>query len=210
MKKTLRDLKRFTIAKNTDDERHEVRAYVTESADELAEVFGVLPEAILKGAEAEEDDATFVCRLLKEIARIEREERESRVEDRSGTAQASADVLGSATVWKEDIAEVDIVSLMAAVLTRRQDMLIFVADSFAVGIPMARLFDLRKLGRVDLSGWVDAKGLHVRWPSGGLNFRPAMDPRAARITVPIPRRAGVVASSSPLSSPAAVNESAAQ
>lgn len=188
MRKTLRDLKRFAIAKNTDDERHEVRAYVTESADELAEVFGVLPAAILKGAEADDDDAAFVCRLLKEIARVERADREHRGEDRSRTAQASADVLGSATVWNDDSACVDIVSLLAAVLTRRQDMLIFVADSFAVGVPMARLFDLRKLGRVDLTGWVDAKGLHVRWSSGGLNFCPAMDPRAARITVPLSRR----------------------
>lgn len=210
MRRTLRDLKRFTIAKNSDEERSEVRAYVKENAAELGEVFGVEAEEIVKGTEAVEDDATFVRRLLKEVARVERADREGRVEDRSGTAQASADVLGSAAVWVGDTVIVDVVSLLAAVLTRRQDMLIFVADSFAVGIPMARLFDLRRLGRVDLTGWVDAKGLHVRWSTGGLNFRPAMDPRATRITVPIPGMAHVAASSSPPSTPIAVDESAAQ
>jgi hypothetical protein len=193
MRKALTDLKRFIRANNGDEERHEIRAYVRENARELGEVFGVSSSQILAGLETEADDGTLLARLVKEIAAVERGHRDQRVEDRTSTAQASADVLGNVAVWEEDRAIVDVVSLLASTITGREDMLIFVADTFAVGIPMAHLFDLRKLGRVDLTGWVDAKGLHVRWKTGGLNFLPAMDPRAARITVPLARRERVAA-----------------
>jgi len=109
------------------------------------------------------------------------------------SAQQSAEILGAVAFWREHGAEVDVTSLLSCALTRRNDMLIFVADNFAVGIRMAPLFDLRRLDRLDLTGWVDAKGLHVRWSSGGLNFAPAMDPHAQRIIVPLAGRARVAA-----------------
>lgn len=185
----LNDLRRFIQAKNNEEERAEIRAYLLENAAELADAFGVSLDGFREAVSKVEDDVELSIRMLDGIRSAARDQRHAKYEKIVKSAQQSAEILGAVAFWREDRAEVDIPSLLSCALTRRDDMLIFVADTFAVGIRMAPLFDLRKLGRVDLTGWVDAKGLHVRWSSGGLNFVPTLDPHASRIIVPLAGRA---------------------
>jgi len=58
------------------------------------------------------------------------------------------------------------------------------------------LLDLAKIHRVrdDLSGFVDADGLHLRWgKGGGLNLRPQQDADASKIILRMPAPASTVA-----------------
>ena len=191
--KALNDLRRFINTKNNDFEREEIRAYLLDNAADLALAFGISLHAFQEAIVKVDDDVELSIRVLDGIRRAAQPERSQKYESRVKSAQQSAEILGAVAFWREHGAEVDVTSLLSCALTRRNDMLIFVADNFAVGIRMAPLFDLRRLDRLDLTGWVDAKGLHVRWSSGGLNFAPAMDPHAQRIIVPLAGRARVAA-----------------
>lgn len=187
--RALNDLRRFINAKNNDEDRAEIRAYLLENAGDLSEAFGVSVDAFREAIATVEDDVELSIRMLDGIRSASKDQRRAKYETVVKSAQQSAEILGAVAFWRGDRAEVDVTSLLSCALTRRDDVLVFVADKFAVGIRMAPLFDLRKLGRVDLTGWVDAKGLHVRWSSGGLNFFPTLDPHAARIIVPLAGRA---------------------
>ena len=191
--KILRDLRRFVLAKDNDDERHEVRSYILENADSIASAFGVTTEAIKLGLDRVEDDAALARRLLTEIKRAQADGRQRRTEDRANTAQTSADVLASVARWHGDAAHFDLLSVLASVLTRSQDLLVFTSDAFTVAIFMAPLIKLARLDRTDLTAFVDAKGLHVRWAHGGINLRPQTDPSADRVTFPLPARLAIAA-----------------
>ena len=74
-------------------------------------------------------------------------------------------------------------------------MLLFISDHFTVGVSMALLLDLAKTARMrpDLTGFVDAEGLHLRWETGGLDLRSQSDPKAVAIAVHLPPLPGVAA-----------------
>ncbi len=190
MSTALKHLQNFIRAKNTDDERGEIRAYVKEHAAELAEAFGVSLRSFVSGVDFVGDDAKLAERLVAEIKRSRETKRAAHRTARAGTAQASADVLGAASYWDRDRAVVDIVSLVASTLTSPRDLLVFEARRFdtPVAIPMAPLFDLARLERADFSAFVDAEGLHVRWATGGLNLLPVIDDHAERVIVHLPPR----------------------
>jgi hypothetical protein len=187
--RTLQNLARFIRAKDTDEERHEIREYVTTYAADLAEAFGMPEDTFTAGIVTETDDARLARRLLFGVKTAQKERRDHRAAARIATAQASADVLGSVAVWEGDRASIDVMSVLASCLTCRSGVLIFTCDAFTVSIPMSCLFDLVRLDRFDLTGYVDAKGLHVRWGSGGLNFCSRLDANAERILVHLPARA---------------------
>lgn len=185
MRKALRDLKRFILAKNTDDERHEIRSYVAENGDELP--------ALADAVNTIEDDAKLVGHLLAEIASVGRMLRERRVDERARAAQAAADVLASAVRWRDDTALVDIGSLLMSTLTNRADLLVFTCEAFTVAVFMAPLLDLARLKKAGMTAFVDARGLHVRWRTGGLNLRPQTERRASRIVITLPERSAAAA-----------------
>lgn len=191
--KALVDLRRFINTKNNDFEREEIRAYLLDNASELAIAFGVSLQAFQEAITRVDDDVELSIRVLDGIRRASKSERSHKYEQKVKSAQQSAEILGAVAFWRGNRAEVDVPSLLSCALTRRDDLLVFVSDTFAMGIRMAPLFDLKKLNRMDLTGWVDMRGLHVRWSSGGLNFVPAMDPHAQRIIVPLAGRARVAA-----------------
>lgn len=191
--RVLNDLRRFINAKNNDEERAEIRAYLLENAEELSKAFGVSFDAFREAITRVDDDVELSIRMLDGIRSASKDQRSQQYEKLLRSAQQSAEILGAVACWRDQRAEIDVPSLLSCALTRRADMLVFVADKFAVGIRMAPLFDLRKLGRMDLTGWVDAKGLHVRWSTGGLNLVPSLDPHAARIIVPLAGRARIAA-----------------
>jgi len=186
-------LRRFINAKNNDEERTEIREYLHQHVEELSRAFGVTENAFTQAIEGVDDDVELALRITDGLRRASSKYRARQHEERARSAQQSAEILGAIAQWNGERAEIDVLSLLSSALTRRQDMLIFVADRFAVGVRMAPLFDLRRLGRWDVSGWVDARGLHVRWSTGGLNFYPVMNPHAERIIVPLAGRARIAA-----------------
>ena len=197
--KTLRDLRRFILARSAEGNQSDVRSYVADNVHEVARAFHVSVETIASALESvPHDDAALASKLLETIRRAEALVRRHQRESRRRSAQASADALSSATRWKDDRAQLDLPSLLSSALTRRDDLLVFQCDTFTVAVHMAPLLDLAKVHRVrhDLSGWVDATGLQLRWGrGGGLNLRPQDDPSAARVILhlPPPCRAAVIA-----------------
>jgi hypothetical protein len=184
----LRFLKHFIRAKNNDEERAEIRAYALENRTELAAALGIAPQAYKDTVHRIDDDERLARALLEAIKVAARRRRAYRVADREAAAQQSADVLASAAYWRDGCLVVDIVSLLATVLTRPSDLLVFTSDAWPdpVAIPMEPLFRLAKLERVDLSAYVTERGLHVRWTTGGLLLHPFADPNASRIVVADP------------------------
>ncbi len=172
--KALRELRRFILAKCTEGNQAEVRAYVIENIDSLARAFHVPVETIMTAVEGLSDDRALAERLLETAMRTETLIRKTRKETRERSAQASAEMLAQSVRWLGDRAHVDMPSLLASCLTRRQDMLVFhCEDVFTVRVYMAPLMDLAKVARArcDLSGYVDRIGLHLRWRTGGLSLR---------------------------------------
>jgi len=193
--KALRDLRRFILAKCNSEEQHEIREYVSENLYELARDFCVTTGTIVTALENVQDDAALAVRLLETIRRAEALQRDQRKVNRAKAAQASADALASMAKWdgeKEKI-NVDMISLLSSCLTKRNDLLVFTTDSFTVAVYMSPLFDLAKLRKKDVTAFVDADGLHVRWRTGGLNLRSQVDAEADRIVMSLPPRVRAVA-----------------
>ncbi len=191
--KALNQLRRFILAKSNADEVHEIREYVRGNLAELAHDFCVTTGTIESALECVKDDSSLACRMLETIRRSEAIQRAHRKEARAKAAQASADALASMARWENGKLHVDMVSLLASALTKRNDLLVFASDEFTVGVYMAPLFDLAKLKRRDLTAFVDAEGLHLRWSTGGLNLRSRKDDDADRIVMSLPTRTAALA-----------------
>jgi hypothetical protein len=191
--KALRDLRRFILAKCNSDEQREIREYVRENLCELARDFCVTTETLASALEKVQDDAALSVRLLETIRHAESLQRDQHKINRTKAAQASAEALASMTRWDGEKAHIDIISLLSSALTKRNDLLVFTCDGFTVGVYMAPLFDLARLRRRDLTAFVDAQGLHIKWKTGGLNLRPRTDAEADLIVMSLPSRAAAVA-----------------
>ena len=186
---TLLALRRVVLANRDPENASEVRSYIKEHVDELAHDLGVTPETITKMLARGEDDSVLATKMLGIAKKAEAAQRASKKLGRVRAAQAAAETLASRATWEGDRARIDIVSLLASVLTKREDLLVFASDDFTVTVSQAILLDLARLRRRDLTGYVDATGLHVRWPTGGLNVRPKTDPQAGRIVLSLSRAA---------------------
>lgn len=191
--RALRDLRKFIIAKSNAEEQHEVRLYVKENIHELARAFCVSTGTIIAALDNVRDDASLCVRMLETIRKTEALQRDIKKKGRATAAQASADALASMVKWHGAEAHLDIVSLLSSCLTKRNDLIVFASDEFSVGVFMSPLFDLARLRKKHLTAFVDAKGLHIRWPSGGLNLRPQVDAHADRIVMALPARSSAVA-----------------
>jgi hypothetical protein len=181
----LRELRRFVEAKNIDGERHEIREYVLAHAETLAPAFGTSAEHIAETLEIIDDDATLAGRLLKDIKRRESEVREERRGTKYERAQAAAGVIASQARWEGNQLHFDLPALLATALTRRTDLLVFATERFDVAVHMKPLLALAQLKRKDLRGYVDSRGVHIRWGTGGLSFCPKDDCAAERIVVSV-------------------------
>jgi hypothetical protein len=186
--KILREFRRFILIKSVEGNEADLRWYVYENLNSLALGFGVPAEVIIQGVDSTKDDRALATRFLEIIAHAELFQKQNRDERRARAAQASAEVLAASTIWKGQQAHLDMMSLMSSALTRRNDMLVFTCDQFTVGVSKAPLLDLSRIARVraDLTGFVDAGGLHLRWRTGGLHLYPHTDPRAAKVIVHLP------------------------
>jgi len=191
--KALRDLRRFILAKCNSEEQHEIREYVHENVYDLARDFCVTTSSIVTALENVQDDAALAVRLLETIRRSEAMQRDLRKANRAKAAQASADALASMARWDGEKVHLDMASLLASTLTKRDDLLVFGCGEFTVAVYQAPLFDLAKLRRRDLTAFVDAEALHVRWKTGGLKLRSQADAHAERIVMSLPARVRVQA-----------------
>jgi len=165
----------------------EIRLYVRENVTELATAFGVEGDAILARIDGVSDDAALAIALLKLVKTEEASNRAVKRDARAMAAQAAADALAATVTWDGDRARVNIQALLASSITKRGDLLVFTCDDFTAAIQQASLLDLVRLRRRDLSGFVDAEGLHIRWMTGGLNLRSQVDPSADRIVLSLSR-----------------------
>lgn len=160
----------------------------------MAHDLGVTTEAIIKTLASVTDDALLATRMLKFVKEAEASRRDLKKEGRTRAAQAAADKLASRAVFDGDRVQLDLRALLSSALTKRDDLIVFTTEDFTISISMAPLFDLARLRRRDLTGFVDSKGLHVRWKTGGLNLRPKTDPQAGRIVLSVsPKTAAVAA-----------------
>jgi hypothetical protein len=191
--KALRDLRRFILCKSAEGNHAEVRCYMIENLDALARAFHGPAETIMGAVEGEREDSALYAKLLETLRRSEAILRDDRRERRMRAAQASAEALASAVVWRGEQAHIDMPSLFASALTRRDDMLVFAFDDdTTVAVFQSPLLDLAKIARVreDLSAWVDRQGLHLRWgKAGGINLRPQEDAEARKVIMRLPAKA---------------------
>jgi hypothetical protein len=170
----LRNLKKFIRVHRNEGEAGEVRAYLLTHADAIAEAFAVETPVLLEAVAKVADDDQLCRFALGSIATAQEKGSTGKRDARVSDAQASADVIGSvARVYPWGAVEIDLLSLLASVLTGRpSDLLVFRSEAFeSFAVPMSRLSALDRLGRMDLSATVDASGLHVRWTTGGLNLK---------------------------------------
>jgi hypothetical protein len=194
--KALRELRRFILIKSAEGQQGEVRSFVIENVDRLAKEFLVSAHTIMVAVETVQDDVQLAERLLETIHHAEEKLRTLRKVQRSGSAKESGKLLGQAAEWRGERAYLDMPSIFASVLTRRQDLLVFEAEDFSVAVYMGPLLDLAKIARarLDLTGYVDREGLHLVWRTGRLNLLPRKeDQKAERVVVALARRSAVAA-----------------
>ncbi len=191
--RALRELRRFILIKSAEGNQAEVRHYIVENVDRLARAFHVPVRVIIDAVQGVRSDEALATKFLETIARAETLFRQKKKEDRARSAQASAEAIGTMAEWDGSKAKVDIVSLLASALTRRNDLMVFAFDGGSIAVHQSVLFDLARLKRTDLSAFVDVRGLHVRWSSGGLNLYPQFDLKAEKVVVPLPAMPVVVA-----------------
>jgi hypothetical protein len=191
--KALTALRKFIIANGDTENQHEIRLYIQENLYELARAFCVTTDTITQALDNVPDDSALAVRMLETIRKSEATQRDIKKVGRARAAQASADALASMATWDGERVQVDLLSLLSSVLTKRQDLLVFTCDDFTISVYQAPLFDLAKLKRRDLTAFVDAKALHIRWKTGGLNLLSQIDPNADRIVMSMLRNVAAVA-----------------
>jgi hypothetical protein len=191
----LLDLKRFITTKNRPEDAAEVLQYVTSNADAIAPEFHVDPIAFMVALILPEPDEQIVRRLLTTVKSFERRRREKKAAGKVSSAQESANQLGADAIWENERAHLDMSTLFASLVTKSKALLVFAEQGFEVAVYMQALLGLTKLKKQDLTGWVDAKGLHVRWNGGkgGLDLKPQIDRDAERITVTLSPRTVAIA-----------------
>ncbi len=194
--KNLTEFRRFIRIQTADGNYSEIRSYVAENSEAIAQLLHVGVETLMTAVDKVSDDASLAKKLLGTIAETRGRERDSHAETRTRAAQAASDVIASAARWDGNRAHVDMRALLASAATSRNALLVFACDAFTVGVYVGPLVDLAKIRRVrnDLSGWVDAEGLHVRWGrGGGLNLRPRQDRNATTVVLRLSPKSSVVA-----------------
>jgi hypothetical protein len=191
----LLDLKRFIACKSRPDEAPEVLGHVLANAETYAPEFGVTPQHFMIALLRPESDPEIVKLLLATIKGAERQKRASKAHGKVLSAQESARLIGEAVIWNGARAEIDIAGLLVSTLTKANALLVFSADGFEVAVYQKPLLALAKLKKPDVTGWVDASGVHVRWNQGqgGLDLVHQVDPDAERVIVNLPARQGAIA-----------------
>jgi hypothetical protein len=182
-------LRKFILVNREPETVAEIRSYVEEHVVDLAHDLGVTTETITQTLASVEDDSVLAARMLAAVKKAEASQRDLKKEGRARAAQAAAETLASRAIFDGERVQLDLPALLASVLTKRTDLIVFICDDFTVSVPQAILFDLARVKLRDLTGFVDAKGLHVRWRTGGLNLRPTTDPQAGRIVLSLSRAA---------------------
>jgi len=181
-------LRRFIAVNQGPENVAEIRSYIAEHIAEVAHDLGVTNEAITETLANVEDDAVLATKMLAIVKRAEARARDIKKDGRVNSAQIAANALASRATFDGERFQLDLPALLASVLTKRTDRIVFSSEEFAVAVYQAPLFDLAKLKLRDLTGFVDSKGLHVRWTTGGLNLRSQVDPRAGRVVMNLSRK----------------------
>jgi len=183
---------RRVILANTETP-DEVRHYIEEHIVDLVLDLGVTTDTITSMLEVVKDDSELAKKTLVAVKKVQASQRDHKRAGRARAAQAAAETLALRAVFDGDRVQIDLPGLLSTALTKRGDLIVFSTADFKVSVPQAILLDVAKLKRRDLSGFVDANGLHIRWPTGGLNLCSQSDPHADRIVLNLSLKATAVA-----------------
>lgn len=189
--KALHELRRFILAKDTDEERHEIRGYVVDEIDDIAVALDTPPDAIRRGLAKVEDDTELARRLLGTIKTSLQGTSISRRHSMHDALQARIGAIASTVQWCGDQAHVDITALLKLYAPSKQTLLTFICEQFEVHVRWEHLAKLARLKKSGLAAFVDSTGLHVRWSTGGLNLAARALNSHPRAIFPLPDRTGV-------------------
>ena len=182
-----------------DDVDDEVREHVVANLAVLAPVLGARADQLEEAAQHED----FTRRLRHHLVGLRAREREQRDVDAIAISNEVAAALGAATIWRSEVAHLDVPLLLDAGLTcAAVGYVRFVAEGYAVPIMRGTLVELRRhLPRFeDLGAYVDDLGFHLRWRGGRgqLNFKPqVIVGRIEVLDVLLPQRAVAVPAAKP-------------
>jgi hypothetical protein len=149
--------------------------FVADHAGELAQVLGI--DARWLEAARATDDEDVAPRIRQLLARARDHQVQQDLGRRRQRSLEAAERLGASATWTDLGAELDMDLLLGELLAdRTKKWVAFTADHGAQAvIPRYLLAATAPLRRVhlDLAGWVDLHGLHVRWKGGrgGYNWR---------------------------------------
>jgi hypothetical protein len=164
--------------------------YLAEAGEELAVRLGIDAEKLAGLVRLPDEEIAPVLDRLFEHRATERGA--ARQVELQEVALAAAQRLGSAAIWTNDIAAIDVRLLLGELLLdASKSHLLFDAHGlcveFQVSLPRSLLINVaRELGRrPDLVAAVDEQGLHLRWNGGrgGLNFFSRNIPASERANV---------------------------
>lgn len=184
--KPLSLLRAFIVAKDTNEERHEIREYTRAHGAELAEAFGVALDKFTTAIDEVGDDEILAKRLTLTIRERQGKLRTGRAEERAAVAQTAADELSRSVAWRDGAAFVEFPRLVGLLTGPGRDLVVFAREgTFEVAVRKDALRSLAAI-RPDATLWVDATGAHLRWARGGLNLTPQVDDDAGRVTLNLP------------------------
>ena len=142
--------------------------YLADHANELAQVLGI--DARWLEAARASDDEDVVQRIRQLLARARDQHVQQGLEQRRDRSLAAAERLGATARWTDLGAELDMDLLLGELLAdRTKKWVAFTVDHDRETIIPRHLIAATAPHRrihLDLAGWVDLHGLHVRWKGG--------------------------------------------
>ena len=177
MKPTRRDPVRELgqLVRVAEEGAHNLGAFLFAHADDLAPALGSTPEDLR--ASVDMPDEVVAPRVRARLGRRREMDRERQALEDSELAMRAATMLGRTVRWTEHGAVLDTDLLLGDVLADRgKKYIAFKGEGFTTAVErdtLARTASLRRVF-IDVAGYVDAEGLHVRWRGGrgGYNWKP--------------------------------------
>jgi len=184
MARTLDNLLTFVRSHDTEDSMPAIRLVLVAMAPTLARELGVTLATLRQWIESETDDQTMVSRLypiIRKGQKIDRaRQRDSALSD---TGKAVSEVASRAT-WNHGRLELDAPALLRGKLPPAGGYLVVSSPLWEVWIDAGRLRKFARLPQAKRArAWVDGKGFHLRWGTGGLDLIPQPSDRNAPVAV---------------------------
>jgi hypothetical protein len=206
---TLQGIRAFLQAVDVEGQREQAREFLTSHRDEVAAAFGVTPSVLLAAVDNLPEDADLISKTLGSVEIAIRKAKDAKVDARWKAACDSVAKVAAAGRWEGDRFTFDVDALLSELGSDPQAFLMVDGWNYAHAIPIRKLRQTAAL-RKELTGWIDYRGIHFRWATGGLSFVGATMTRGATlIPMALPSQAKQAEQAQPAALPAPVPELAA-